>query len=637
MTDSPDRGSFTTADWCVCAVIAAVGALQFILCERASDFPYSDVSYVELAKSLLRNGTYSFNFVTEKLQPPGWPVTLALVCSTVGCTHDTLVRTVPVFLASGFLLSYTVLRNQIGRATAAAICLLLAASPAIFPYATRVLWPSFPYFFFSMLFLLLAQRFKPPKDGLQKILIGCLLCFLLTAALLIQSVGIALIGALLGWAVLLFLRDSPDAKIRLKFAVPVILVALLVQTLWFQRGGNPRDWPLPGYPGSYFSQLMLRSGNDPELGLASPKDLVLRVGKNLEERVAFLAEVLTHHWVTPSLASPLIAGLIVLILAGIWSSLLRSNSQLCALYFVGYEFIYLLWPWSFDVPRFTIPVLPLSCLYLVEGVLALQRWMRQYPRVVALVFLLLSVVLAFLAVARCLQASVRHGIQDTIAPAFWIFSSAVWVKSMRTGSLLPSEYLRWVQGCLGKRYSVVGLSLSPVAVAGAFVLTCLVATSVAADVCLGLENLSSGQTKLANTPEIQAAAWIRSHTDPNAVIASRHVELVYHYSGRRVIWFPPISNPQVLMEGIRSQHINYVIVVDRKFDYYQPSDAICFELLYKRYLGSFRLVETNGPLRIYQVREDPGVPPAGQVSTVAACSALARRRPSTRVSSAPSP
>ena len=49
--------------------------------------------------------------------------------------------------------------------------------------------------------------------------------------------------------------------------------------------------------------------------------------------------------------------------------------------------------------------------------------------------------------------------------------------------------------------------------------TYLVATGVAVEIPMGRENIVSVSTKFETVPEIQAARWIDSHTEPNAIIA----------------------------------------------------------------------------------------------------------------------
>jgi len=368
---SSDRAPFTAADLLVYVLILGLGALPFFLYEKAPDFINADVYYVDLADSLLHHHSYAANFVPERVHPPGLPAIVVSVCVTLGCTHNTLIRTMPVFLTLGLLLGYEVLRRQRGRLIAAASCLLLASSPDIFPWVTSRLSPSFPYLFTSMLVLLLMPKLETSQKGLRRLLAVVLLCFLVTAAVMIESAGIALIGAMLAWLILSFFGFPEIARLRLKLLLPIVLFALVAQVLWLQRGSNPRDWPLPGRGESYIAQLRLKSGNNPELGLASSKDIVLRVANNLKQSTTLFGEMLLQCWISPSWTSPLIVGFIVLVLSGLWSSLWRSSSQLCALYFICYKCIGLLWPWYSGMVRFGLAVLPLACLYLAEGFVAL--------------------------------------------------------------------------------------------------------------------------------------------------------------------------------------------------------------------------------------------------------------------------
>lgn len=585
----------------MCALILALSALPFFLYQKAPEFINSDVYYVDLASSLLHHHSYSANFAPERLRPPGLPIILALVCATLGCTHDILTRTMPVFLVLGLLFSYIVIRRQGGRLLAAASSLLLAASPSIFPWVTSRLWPIFPYFLVTMIVFFIIPKLEVSQRGLCTLLGLLLLCSLAVAAVLIESVGIALIAAMLAWIILSFFGNPDIARLRLKRFLPIALVALVAEGLWLGQGGNPRDWPLPGYPQGYLAQLKVKDGNYPELGLATPKDVLLRVEKNLRESTIFLGETLLQRWISPSWTSPFVAGLAILILCGLWNSLWRSDSQLCALYFIFYEGVSLLWPWFTGVLRFALAVLPLSCLYIADGVKALEQWSRQYPRRVGVLLLPLSTVLAFAATRQGWARGSGHGFQEKMSALFWIVCSALCIGLIWKRSLPSWGHLSRVYGFFERSYSVGRLSFRPIQLFVVLAVTYLVATGVAAEIPMGRENLVSGSTKLENTPEFQAAQWIKSHTGPNAIIASSQDTLMHHYSGRRVIWFPPISNSNVLMEGIRKHHINYVVVVDRGFNYYLPSETTCLNLLYAAYPEAFRLVEPKGQVRIYEV------------------------------------
>jgi hypothetical protein len=591
---------FGFVDWLVCALILSLGAMQFILIERAPGFVYEDVAYVDLAQSLLYQHSYTWDFAPERVQPPGLAAILAATCATAGCSQSTLLHTTPVFFTAGLLLAYVLVRRQRGFLIATASCLLLAASPELFPFVTSRFWPSFPYLFVSLLILLLVPKLEAAAAWPSRLCAGLLLGSLLAAAMMIQSAAIALIGALLAWALLAFSGDARVAKQRLTLIIPAILLSLLAQVLWMRQGSDYKDWALPGRGDSYLAQLKVKNGNDPELGMASPKDIGLRVAENVKQNTLFLGEIFTHRWIDPSWASIGVGGLLLLVSLGVARSLLRSEGRLCALYFIGYEFIYLLWPWSFETPRFTLPVLPLALLYLAEGVLALRDWCSQYPRAVGAAFLPLTTILTFLAAREGWEAGSGHGFQNKMSAMFWIVCTSACVVLVWKGSRPTWKLPEWWQKIVAFSDSGDRTVFRPTRLLGTVVLTGLVAVGVAAEIPIGRANLTSGLTKFENSPDIHAAHWLQLHTDPNVIVASRQTGVLFHYSGRRVLWFPPITDPKVLLQGLREHHVSYLIVVDHKFSYYLPAETVCFALLQKAYPEAFRLVEASGQLKVYE-------------------------------------
>jgi hypothetical protein len=598
------RTSFAPMDALVFVLILALMALPFFFYERAPDFVNSDVHYMDLADSLLHSHSYSANFTHEGLVPPGLPIILASVCATLSCTHDILLRTMPVFLALGYLLSYELLRRQRGRLIAAVSCLLLAASPSIFPWVTSRLWPIFPYFCTSMTILLLIPKLEASRRRGYTLLLGVLLCLLLVATVMIESIGIALVAAILAWLALSFPWKVASARLLVKRFLPIALVALMAEGLWLHQGGNLKEWPLPGFPDGYLSQLKVKDGNNPELGFATPMDFVFRVEKNLKDGAIFLGETFLHRWINPSWASLVPTSLVLLIFCGLASSLSRSDSRLCALYFIFFECVYLLWPWFSGVVRFAVAVLPLAYLYVAEGVLAILKWSRQYPRRLGVLFFPVSIVLALFSAREGWSAGAGHGFQAKFSAIFWIVGAFLCARLTWNGSLLPLGRLSWPQSSSNELTFAGGLSFRPIQGVLSVLVAYLALTGVAAEIAIGRENLSSGLSMFENAPEIQAAHWIMSHTDAYAVIASGQNSLIYHYSKRRVVWFPPISNPNVLMAGILRHHISYLVVIERGVYYYLPPETTCFALLYAAYPKSFRLVQESGSVKIYQVVPD---------------------------------
>jgi len=595
--------SFNFADIFWCGLLVISGLLSFLLYQRSPDFPYEDVRYVELAKSLLHSGTYAFNFAPERVQPPGFSVILALLCGTLGCRYDVLVRSMPIFFTVSLLLSYMLIRQKLGRGVAAGACLLLSTSPILFSGITSRLWPAFPYFCTSMLALLAVRWLEGAKTHRARILLGVLLCFLIIASTLIQSSGIALIGALFCWLVVSSKRDPTHSLSRLKVYLPIILLAVFAEGLWMAQGSNPPEWPLHGYPNSYLSQLKLKSGNNPELGLASLTDVASRIDSNLRQTTELFLELLTQHWVNPSYSTAGISVTLILIFLGLGSSIFANGGKLEDWYFILYEGIYVLWPWSLEV-RFFLPVAPLACFFLVKGTLALADWCSRYPRKIGACCLPLSVVLGVNATIHGWRAGLTSGLQFKFSAIFWFFCAAVSLRMIWSGPLRFFERLRSNLGVLGKRYSVWGHSLNLVQLLGALVVLCLVVTEIAADVPVARANLSFNAATLAQMPDIAAARWINEHADPNDVVAARRVPLVYHYCLRRVIWFPPITDAIVLMKGMREHNVRYVIVVNRDYNYYQPPDTYSFKQVSQAFPQAFRLAESNGPVEIYEVLPD---------------------------------
>ena len=597
-----EQSSFTLADTAVWVMILALCALPFFLYQRAPDFPSEDVAYVELAKSLLRSGFYGFNSVPERVQPPGFPALLAIICTLFGCSYSILIRATVVLLALGFLITYELIRREAGRGTAAAACLLLASAPQVFKAASQKLFPSFGYFLTSMLALLVARRLFAAQTRSAKYLYSFLLSLLVGYSILIQSAGLALVGAFLGWLFITSLRDFYTATSRFKLVFPALVLGIVVQFLWMHRGSNPPEWPLPGYPGTYLSQLPLKSGNFPELGMATPGDFVLRAAQNIRERILFSAELFTRHWIHPSLSSVGLAVPCLLIFLGAVSSLAGETGYI-AWYFIGYELIYIFWPWSFEL-RFVLPSLPLLFHFFFRGAANLSRFCREYPRRVGAFYLPVASLLAVHAMKHQRLPGKSYGAQGFISLGFWVLSLfvSIWMIWRNTSPFQLSPSPVW--NSLRKKYSVWRISLRPWQWAGAFILGALVVVGIGEELPIARTNLAYSVVKLMQVPDIRAALWIRDHTDSNAVIAARHVSLVHHYADRRVIWFPPLTNPQLLMQGIRQHHIQYVIVIDRDYSYYLPPDEGCFARLNLAYPGVFNLVEDRDQVRVYKVLPD---------------------------------
>jgi len=579
-----------------------LGIFQFTHYPHFSDF-MGDVTYPDLAHSILEHGTYQIRLLSETTLPPGLPLLLAFAGMLFGLTPRVEFGVVAFSSALGLIASYELLRRVESRYLAIPAILLLASAPTLFGFNTAVIFPEMPYFLASMLALLLIRLIDRTESRRALPWLVGLLCILLGLAILIRSVGIALAFGLAAWISVSFFVDRPAGMRRaIRFLLPVV-VALAVQLIWstWAQRHQTFEWQLPGYPHSYLSQLRVKDGRHPELGLAQLSDIPTRVERNVFRRARGLTVLLLRRRVAPFWPSPAIAGTVLLIAMGLISSL-RAGGEAYDWYFLFYEIIFMLWPWNYN-DRFLAPVVPLACLYLWRGVrLLLIAWQR-YPRRALVGFVLVGGGLAISAAAFALglihfpiDPDHRRGdhLQTVIATIFWLAVAAGPLIVLRFGKVSqdppkasPHIYLR--------RLSFGFLFLALVAVGATFVsgLRMVVAT--------GQRNLHPQLTQESLYPDFDAALWVREHELLNTVVLAGEPEFVFHYSHRPTVWFPPISDPHTLMVGIVRHHVKEIIVVHRSSSYWLPPEDICAANLLRTYGAFFRLAHQGADYQVYDV------------------------------------
>jgi len=153
----------------------------------------------------------------------------------------------------------------------------------------------------------------------------------------------------------------------------------------------------------------------------------------------------------------------------------------------------------------------------------------------------------------------------------------------------------------GMGVSVWGQSLTLPQVVGMVTVAALVGAGVAQQLSIGRDNLTFDLTTRSSYADVEAAKWIQAQTAGTAIVMARQLDVVYHYSRRKVVWFPPLSNPQLLMEGIRKYHVDFVIVNERENSYWLPPEQDCFAPLFSAYPRAFRLVHEGPRFRIFEI------------------------------------
>lgn len=606
----------------VLGVIIALGAMQFFFTQRAADFVGDDVFFADAARSLLHRGIYGINGSVEGNLPPGLSATLTLVCAAGGCTRAAFLHAMVLFQTLAFVATYLLLRRLVPHLTAIIICLLLVSSEPYFSAATQLLYPNHPYFFTATSALLVALNLEKASSVPARVAWSALLALLCAAALLFATTGVALLVALsVRIAVLLYRKRRAALSSVSALAVP-LLVGVVVQAVWAHHPRAPLEWPIAGYPRPYLEQLLVKSGNHPELGMATWHDIPLRIGENALVYTAFLAQLLAHHWVSSSWTSVAVLGPLLLILLGWFSSIKASGGEVHDWYLAGYALMYLLWPWAF-VPRFLLPVAPLACLYLWRGLLGVGHLATHAARSVGLVWLPASLLLT-IATGRDVRAAAVHrpgalaSLQSDVSLAAWILSVIVAAWLIWTGS--PKTLAQSPRPDGDERSFARLLSSLPTRLVGGITVVGMILWGVSQQLATGRANLDLRSELNSAPPDARAASWIATHSDSSAVVMARHVPLASHYSGRKVVWFPPSTDSKLLMDGIRRLGVGYVIVVHRAFDIYQPADEDCFAPLVAMYPNAFHLVFQDSGFKVFAVQhtEGPELPLGGRAHPVGA-------------------
>jgi hypothetical protein len=410
-------------DIVVHTLILLFGLLQFCLYRRASDFVGGDVTYFELARSLLEKGSYGYNSRPETMLPPGFAVIVAVIWVCVGNTYAILIRSMAVFATLFLSTTYELLRREVGRGPAAAICLLIGSSPLFFSFATTTVLSDLPYAFTSTLALLVAIRLEAATERRSRAALWLSFGGMLACSLMLRSAAIAILAALTAWLAISVLARHQDSRLRVKTFPPLLALGILVQALWMTWAAENEtlQWPsVGGWPGSYASQFKLKCGYYPELGTASLMDIAVRVERNASIRSAGLFEMLFRRWFDPAWNSPIILGTILFLLLGLRSSPWVGASGLLQWYFVCDEALYLLWPWELEMRfRFLLPVAPLACMYLWRGGHAFIGLMSRDWRRSGMCALVLSMIMALYSANLMIQ-----GQQGKFPTVCWVLLTA---------------------------------------------------------------------------------------------------------------------------------------------------------------------------------------------------------------------
>jgi hypothetical protein len=591
-------------DYLVYALLFVFGAFVFLYYQKTADFIGEDVFFADCARSLLQHGFYGLDGRPETTQPPGLSMILAGLFMVFGYGHAICLKAMAVFETLGFCCTYALLRRHLARAIAAPICLLLMSSPVLFTWATQGVFPAYPLFFTTIAALLVFEKYEGASSFRQRLPWGIALTSLIAASLMIASAALALLGSILVATLMTFFTDKRRAVVRLKTLAPVFLVSLSVQVVWMLQKPAPLEWRIPGYPASYWNQLEVKKGNYPELGLATLTDIPQRIAGNVVAQTDSITQVVMRHGLNESKVWVIVIPGLLAAAGWIYSVWQTKGTSPLDWYFAAYEFIYLMWPWNFEL-RFLIPIAPLICYYVWKGIRAMHEAVLRNARVFGFAGLPVGL---FLGMAG-LRDSGPGLFPDVLIAPLWILFAACSLRMIQTGRPLSFLYRermdKWLLSPMGS------WNVTPWRVGVQFgwaLFVVLLITGITLQAAVAQKNITTPEQALANdltlnamALDLESARWISSHTSSTSVVMARHLPIVSHYANRRMVWFAPISDPDTLLSGIFRHQVDYIIVIKHRVPYYLPDDDSCFDPMLAKYGSSFQLVFHDSNVRIYHV------------------------------------
>jgi hypothetical protein len=302
--------------------------------------PYSQIRYVPNAEAPWVSPANGY--------PPVYPLLLAPVYWRLG-TNLRAMKVVTVCTFGIFLLAFAVwVRPLVSPRLRVIVVALVGLSPAFWSYRDLIS-SEFPYLMFSFLALLAIRRGSSPGEGWRQAGWAFVAALLLYASYGTRTIGIALVGALIGGELWKHRRPTRFLVLALGvFAGFAVLQSVLLTS-----------------PSGYIALAHFSA-------------------RALLENVAGYAKSLSHAWENGF--SKAAQGLLTVVLSGFallaFRNRLREGS-LEALYLVFYLAILVAWGAQIGV-RGLLPVLPIYLTYVVLGVAqVMEGW--QWPRARALV------------------------------------------------------------------------------------------------------------------------------------------------------------------------------------------------------------------------------------------------------------
>lgn len=566
-------------------LIIIAGAHQLWTIARPPVWHPDAAVYIGLARSLVNGQGYLFSGEPNIKFPPGLPLLLTPVVALFGLDTPMLQRYVVIWTVLGAVAFLAYLKTRRDIALSIALLIFLASSAIYHEATTRILSEPF-YMTLSIGVLLLAERVtRSGRPSVWLVLGGAVLIMMTIAT---RTIGVALVAAIvLTTAQQLFRSWRPgNPRPRLGFAITGVVAGMLFimgWSLWVDQQPHPAPDELEAV--SYTNLIKLKDPQRPDLGRAGPSDLAHRLAVRFIGEGSHIARLLINSpWLRWFWFSPLILALLLLVGVG-WGVELRRPGPLAAWYTAAYLAILLLWPYVHQGDRFSLPILPLLIIFLVNGVQAVARWISAHDGsiigrigiAVALVGLVGTVFEMRAEGIISLQGLANFGGWSIVlagAGAMWAFSKRLSPAKVVTRLLSPAVAL-YLIAYLGLGAYEIGRTASA--------------------------NMEGNAPPYTYDELREAASWILLRTDPDAVIMTQQAAVIHMATGRRIVHLPVTTDRNRLLDALSTRRPQYLLIVNAEYPFYSPTEIERLELIQAAGPGVLNLEHTFDAGWIYSV------------------------------------
>ena len=335
--------------------------------------------YVALSRSLVEQHAYLS--IHEPVAnphtyyPPGYPVILA-IGALLGIEPWVPIKLITVaFSAAGVALSYLYLLRRSTPGVALFAGLVVAVAPGLLSQAHNEL-SDVPFWALAMIALWALE--SVPREARGRMAVAGLA---MAAAYLTRTAALPIVVAAIGWLLL-------EKRWRQLAIFAVLVLPAMASWSWWTRAHTAGN--------VYGNQFWYLDVYQPELGRATPVDLLARIPENIAQYGGVMLPLLFRGE-----RGPFAFGLLLLALAiGGWALRVRRPG-LGEMLFPLYGAMLFLVPPPWAGERYLFPIIPLALAYVAEVTLwPVRRWRPQLTMAVGAVGTVAFVLLAAGANAR---------------------------------------------------------------------------------------------------------------------------------------------------------------------------------------------------------------------------------------------